>query len=105
MLARASGGPFHDCINLRDVGPRRWTRLPRKCRIAALSIAVALAPALSDARGSGGCPGSHSSTHSSGPCPGCTIDQVTPLKRGGADTPYNMQWQMRQDARRKDKWE
>jgi 5-methylcytosine-specific restriction endonuclease McrA len=28
-----------------------------------------------------------------GSCPGYTVDHVVPLKRGGADAPYNMQWQ------------
>lgn len=30
---------------------------------------------------------------SSGSCLGYVIDHVTPLKRGGADTPSSMQWQ------------
>jgi hypothetical protein len=29
----------------------------------------------------------------SGGCPGYVVGYVTPLKRGGADVPYNMQWQ------------
>ena len=29
----------------------------------------------------------------SGACPGYVIDHISPLKRGGADAPYNMQWQ------------
>ena len=37
--------------------------------------------------------------------PGYVIDHVIPLKRGGADAPANMQWQTREDARAKDKWE
>jgi hypothetical protein len=37
--------------------------------------------------------------------PGYIIDHVIPLKRGGPDTPGNMQWQTRQEAREKDKWE
>jgi hypothetical protein len=28
----------------------------------------------------------------SGACPGYVIDHITPLKRGGADAPSNMQW-------------
>jgi len=31
------------------------------------------------------------------------VDHVTPLKRGGADSPSNMQWQTKEEA--KDKWE
>ena len=41
----------------------------------------------------------------SGSCPGYVIDHVTPLKRGGADSPSNMQWQTTQAAKGKDKWE
>jgi hypothetical protein len=41
----------------------------------------------------------------SGPCPGWTIDHVTPLKRGGADAIENMQWQQKAEAAAKDKAE
>lgn len=41
----------------------------------------------------------------SGACPGYVIDHVTPLKRGGADAPTNMQWQTTAEAKAKDKWE
>ena len=37
--------------------------------------------------------------------PGYVVDHVTPLKRGGADSPSNMQWQTKADAKAKDKWE
>lgn len=40
-----------------------------------------------------------------GACPGYTIDHIKPLKRGGADAPSNMQWQTKEEARAKDKWE
>lgn len=40
-----------------------------------------------------------------GACPGYVIDHVIPLKRGGADHPTNMQWQTKEDAKAKDKWE
>jgi hypothetical protein len=40
-----------------------------------------------------------------GACPGYVIDHVTPLKRGGADAPYNMQWQTIEAAKEKDRWE
>ena len=46
-----------------------------------------------------------STGRSSGPCPGYVIDHITPLKRGGADDPSNMQWQTAADAKAKDKWE
>ena len=44
---------------------------------------------------------------SGGACPGNVIDHVTPLKRGGADAPSNMQWQNTQEAKakEKDRWE
>ncbi len=48
------------------------------------------------------CPATGSST---GGCPGYVIDHVQPLKRGGADAPYNMQWQTKEDARAKDRIE
>ena len=33
------------------------------------------------------------------------VDHIVPLKRGGADTPANMQWQTEAAAKAKDKWE
>ena len=41
----------------------------------------------------------------SGACPGYVVDHVTPLKRGGADAPSNMQWQTVEAAKAKDKVE
>lgn len=41
----------------------------------------------------------------SGRCPGYVIDHIHPLKRGGADSAFNMQWQTREAARLKDRWE
>lgn len=40
-----------------------------------------------------------------GACPGYVIDHIVALKRGGADSPDNMQWQTIADARAKDRWE
>src|SRR5438874_5264486 len=42
---------------------------------------------------------------SSGPCPGYVVDHVRPLKRGGADSPSNMQWQTTAEAKAKDRTE
>lgn len=39
------------------------------------------------------------------PCKGWVIDHVKPLACGGADDPSNLQWQTREDAKAKDKWE
>ena len=46
-----------------------------------------------------------STGNTSGPCPGYVVDHVKPLKRGGADAPGNMQWQTKQAAKAKDRWE
>lgn len=40
-----------------------------------------------------------------GACPGYVIDHIIALKRGGKDSPDNMQWQTIEDAKAKDKWE
>jgi hypothetical protein len=40
-----------------------------------------------------------------GPCPGWIIDHIEALACGGADAPYNMQFQTIADAKAKDKWE
>jgi hypothetical protein len=37
--------------------------------------------------------------------PGYVVDHVVPLSKGGADSPGNMQWQTKEEARAKDKWE
>lgn len=41
----------------------------------------------------------------SGACPGYVVDHIQALKRGGADSPNNMQWQTTNEAKAKDKWE
>ena len=41
----------------------------------------------------------------SGMCPGYVIDHVQVLKRGGADSPSNMQWQTKEAAKQKDRTE
>src|ERR1017187_11035790 len=40
-----------------------------------------------------------------GPCPGYVVDHIVPLKCGGADSPENMQWQSRDEAKAKDRVE
>lgn len=40
-----------------------------------------------------------------GACPGYVIDHVQALKHGGADAPYNMQWQTKEAAKAKDRTE
>jgi hypothetical protein len=40
-----------------------------------------------------------------GSCPDYIIDHINPLACGGADHPSNMQWQTKEDAKQKDKWE
>jgi len=37
--------------------------------------------------------------------PGYVVDHIIPLKRGGCDCPSNMQWQTKEEAKQKDKWE
>jgi hypothetical protein len=41
----------------------------------------------------------------SGGCPGYVVDHVVPLKKGGADTSSNMQWQTKSAAKAKDRIE
>ena len=48
------------------------------------------------------CPATGKST---GACKGYVVDHITPLKRGGADAPSNLQWQTKEAAKAKDKWE
>jgi hypothetical protein len=40
-----------------------------------------------------------------GHCPGYVVDHIVPLKRGGADSPENMQWQSAAEAKAKDRVE
>ncbi len=37
--------------------------------------------------------------------PGYVVDHIKPLKNGGCDCPENMQWQTKEEAKEKDKWE
>ena len=38
-------------------------------------------------------------------CHGYVVDHIKALKHGGADRPWNMQWQTTADAKAKDRWE
>ena len=40
-----------------------------------------------------------------GACPGYVVDHVVPLKRGGPDSPSNMQWQTTEAGKAKDRVE
>jgi hypothetical protein len=40
-----------------------------------------------------------------GSCPNYIIDHIDPLACGGEDAPINMQWQTKEEAKIKDKWE
>jgi len=40
-----------------------------------------------------------------GACPGYVVDHIKALKHGGSDTPENMQWQTRAEAKAKDREE
>jgi hypothetical protein len=48
------------------------------------------------------CPSTGMSTRR---CPGYVIDHIDPLECGGADAPFNMQWQTIAEAKAKDTWE
>ncbi len=48
------------------------------------------------------CPATGKAT---GHCPGYVIDHIIPLKKGGPDKPWNMQWQTKAEAKAKDRIE
>jgi hypothetical protein len=43
-------------------------------------------------------PGSRATGKKTGACPGYVVDHIVPLKRGGSDTPANMQWQTKEEG-------
>jgi hypothetical protein len=48
------------------------------------------------------CPATGKAT---GRCPGYVLDHIVPLKKGGLDKPWNMQWQTKAEAKAKDRIE
>jgi len=42
---------------------------------------------------------------STGRCSGYVVDHIQALKHGGSDSPDNMQWQTKEAAKEKDRWE
>ena len=67
------------------------------------SGAIARSPqAKADFKKSDPCPSTRKASEA---CPGYVVDHVQPLKRGGADSPANMQWQTTAAAKAKDKVE
>lgn len=46
-----------------------------------------------------------STGRTAGTCPGYVRDHIVPLCKGGPDTVANLQWQSRQAAKAKDRWE
>jgi hypothetical protein len=101
--------------------------------LAAATAAVLLSPNLSEARISGPSAGYHRDSSYCASCargnqgriarsgavkegfmaetgyahgrPGYVVDHVIALKRGGADSSFNMQWQTKAEAKATDKWE
>ena len=56
-------------------------------------------------RARGGPQCSPSTGKTRGACPGYVVDHIEPLCAGGRDHPSNMQWQTREEAKKKDKKE
>jgi hypothetical protein len=83
-------------------------------RVLALACCLALVPSLASAKTYRSlevkhefqrqhpCPSTGSPT---GRCPGYIKDHVVPLACGGPDSVANLQWQMVEVAKAKDKWE
>ncbi len=106
----------------------------RRIVLAAVTAAARFSPTLVEARGGGAGGAGHSTGHSyCASCSrdshghiarseaakeefkastgyphgrrGYVVDHIIALKRGGADSPSNMQWQTKAEAAAKDKWE
>ena len=60
------------------------------------------ASAIKDFKRTNPCPATGKST---GRCSGWVVDHRIALKRGGADVAGNMQWQTKEAAKEKDRWE
>lgn len=93
--------------------------LGRALLVAALISGVALSPASAQRKAAGVQRDSHGRIARSSKAkdefkkqtgyprgrPGYVIDHVIPLSSGGSDSPSNMQWQTKADAKAKDRWE
>ena len=96
--AKGSGSQGHSYSHSHSSGSKAAPGVPRDSHGR-----IARSPQAKNAfKRSHPCP---STGKSSGACPGYVIDHVTPLKRGGADHPSNMQWQTTEAAKIKDKTE
>jgi len=60
------------------------------------------ASAIKDFKRTNPCPATGKST---GRCSGYVVDHIQALKHGGSDSPDNMQWQTKEAAKEKDRWE
>jgi hypothetical protein len=96
--ARVRSAPRQRLYSFRSFGSTRCASCVRdsRGRIARRSAAK------HNFRKNHPCPSTGST---SGACGGYVIDHVVPLKRGGADSPANMQWQTVESAKAKDRTE
>jgi hypothetical protein len=109
LLAASSSWAFSGRSNARterrsEVRDQRRPR-SRECTTCARSAngKIARSPGARRAFQAGHpCP---ANGETSGACPGYVIDHIKPLKRGGADSPSNMQWQTAAAAKAKDRVE
>jgi hypothetical protein len=88
---------------VRSVGTH--TRSAARCQVCTRDIRGRIARSSSARRAFRAynpCPATGLTT---GPCTGYVIDHIQALKHRGADSPDNMQWQTREEAKAKDKLE